>query len=290
MYLSFFLILLAAATIGLTWLFLQGANIPVLNPKGWVGMQQRDLIYTSTLLMLIVVIPALVMTGLFAWKYRQSNKKAKYTPDWDNDIVSEVIWWGLPCVIIAVLSVIVWTSSHQLDPFKPLDSKVKPLRIQAVALQWKWFFIYPEQGIATVNYIQFPEQTPIDFEITADAPMNSFWIPQLGGQIYAMSGMKTQLHLIANEVGVFRGCSANLSGTGFSGMTFTAEASSEGAFQNWVERARRSPVQMNLDEYNRLVVPSKYNPVATYVLGTEDLFDQIVMKFEMPMEGMGAER
>lgn len=284
------IVFLVVASIGFTWWFLRGANVPVLNPKGWVGMQQRDLIYTSTLLMLIVVIPAIVMTGLFAWKYRQSNKKANYAPNWDNSVAAEVVWWGLPCIIIAILSVIVYTSSHRLDPFKPLVSNVKPLRIQAVALQWKWLFIYPEQGIATVNFVQFPEKTPIDFEITADAPMNSFWIPQLGGQIYAMSGMKTQLHLIADEPGVYRGSSANLSGTGFSGMTFTAEATSDEAFQNWVERARRSSNLMNLEEYNRLAQPSQYNQVAIYTLGTDDLFNRIVMKYEMPMAEMETEQ
>lgn len=184
------------------------------------------------------------------------------------------------------MGILVWKSSHELDPFKPLESNRKPVRVQVVALQWKWLFIYPEQNIATVNFLQFPEQTPINFEITADAPMNSFWIPELGGQIYAMPGMKTKLHLIANEEGNFRGSSANLSGRGFAGMTFIAKASSQLEFEDWVESIRESSNFLNLREYNRLAEPSENNPVASYVLQKKDLYDWIVKKYMVPMTEM----
>ena len=164
--------------------------------------------------------------------------KAKHAPDWEHNYIAEYCWWGVPIVIIVILAVTTWKSSHDLNPFKPIESEKKPLAIQVVALHWKWLFIYPEQGIATVNFVQFPEKTPINFEITSDAPMNSFWIPQLGGQIYAMPAMRSKLHLIANEIGSFRGVSANISGKGFAGMTFTAKSSSEEDFDAWVQSGK----------------------------------------------------
>lgn len=262
-------------------LYVYASDSAVLNPKGWVALQQRNLLFTATLLMLVVVVPVIIMTFVFAWKYRANNPKAKYTPDWDYSLLAESIWWGFPFIIIIVLSVITWKSTHELDPFKPIDTAVKPMRIQVVALQWKWLFIYPEQNIAAVNFVQFPENIPINFEITADAPMNSFWIPQLGGQIYAMPGMKTKLHLIANEAGNFRGSSANLSGKGFAGMTFVAKASSQEEFDAWVQAAKQSSNDLTLSEYHQLAEPSENNPVALYVLKDESLFEGIVMKYMM---------
>ena len=259
-----------------------GINIAVLDPKGMIALKQRNLFITITLIMLIVVIPVFVLTWVISWKYREGNK-AKYTPDWDKHLLSESIWWGLPCAIVLAMGILVWKSSHELDPFKPLDSSKSPIRVQVIALQWKWLFIYPEQKIATVNFLQFPEKTPISFEITADAPMNSFWIPELGGQIYAMPGMKTKLHLIADETGSFRGSSANLSGRGFAGMRFIAKASSQADFYHWVESIRESADFLNLSEYNRLSEPSENDPVTYYALQKEDLYDWVVMKYMMPM-------
>lgn len=208
-------------------LLLGGCDMTLFNPKGQVGMDERTLIITATLLMLIVVIPVIVMTLAFAWKYRASNTQAEYKPDWHHSNRIEAVVWLVPCVIIAILGWITWESTHKLDPYRPLDSEVKPVTIQAVSLDWKWLFIYPEQGIATVNEIAFPKDTPVNFQITSDSVMNSFFIPQLGSQIYSMAGMMTKLHLIANEEGVFDGISANYSGGGFSGMRFKAIATSE---------------------------------------------------------------
>lgn len=274
-----FLILGAAFA---SYYYIKNNNIAVLEPKGMIAHKQSELILTSSLLMLIVVVPVLLLAWFFAWKYRENNQKARHAPDWEHNTIAEVCWWGIPMVIIGVLAVITWRSSHDLNPFTPIESDKKPVTIQVVALQWKWLFIYPEQGVATINYIQIPEKTPINFEITADAPMNSFWIPQLGGQIYAMPAMRTKLHLIADEVGTFKGVSSNISGTGFAGMTFLANATTDTDFAKWVAISQASPKHMTMDEYNGLVKPSENNPVATYQLSQSDLFDQILMKYMAP--------
>lgn len=262
------------------WLIvmIEAKDFVVLRPKGLIGVKQRDLIIIAISLMCLVVLPAVMMTLIFAWKFREGNKKAKYTPNWDHSHVAESIWWGVPFAIIIVLCVITWKSTHELDPYRPIEHDADPMKIQVVALQWKWLFIYPEQNIAVVNFVQFPEQVPLVFEITSDAPMNSFWIPQLGGQIYAMPGMKTKLHLLANEAGTFRGSSSNLSGTGFAGMTFKAKATSQEEFDQWVKSVKQSPHDLEQDSYDQLALPSEYNPVVSYVLKDEGLFERIVMK------------
>jgi cytochrome o ubiquinol oxidase subunit 2 len=263
--------------------FLRTHHLAVLTPKGLIATQERHLMITATLLMLIVVIPVFVMTAAIAWRYREGNKNAKYTPDWDHHFGAEFTWWAIPSVIIAILAVITWQSSHQLDPFKPLAGSTKPLNVQVVALQWKWLFIYPDQHIATVNYLQLPEATPINFEITADAPMNSFWIPQLGGQIYAMAGMSTQMHLIADQTGTFEGVSANLSGRGFAGMKFQAKATTMADFNTWVDSVKKSQNKLDLTAYNHLAAPSVNNPRLSFSQPDEDLYDGIMMKYMMPM-------
>lgn len=273
---------LAGSLLLLGWLFYliydHSDSIAMLNPKGLIALKERDLIFTAFILMLLVVIPVFVLTIYVITKYRAGNKDAEYTPEWDNSHLLEVIWWGFPFLIIFFLSVLTWTSSHELDPFKPLDSEVKPLRIQVVAMRWKWLFIYPEQNIASVNFFQFPEKTPINFEITSDAPMNSFWIPQIGGQIYAMPGMKTKLHLIADHAGDYNGASANISGTGFSGMTFVARASTPEEFEKWVDSVRQTGAAFGKEQYQEFAKPSSYNPVETFKLANNELFDWVVMK------------
>jgi len=279
-----FFVLLVLAAIALSGLYIGNHDIAVLNPKGEIGIKEKDLIVTSSLLMLIVVIPVFIMMSFFAWRYREGNEKAVHAPDWEHNYIAEYCWWGIPLILIGILAVITWKSSHELNPFNPIKSDVKPLKIQVVALQWKWLFIYPEQGIASINFIQFPEKTPIDFEITSDAPMNSFWIPQLGGQIYAMPAMRTKLSLIANEIGSFRGVSANISGEGFAGMTFIAQSSSSSDFDKWVQSVKLSNKGLSGDGYRQLVEPSANNPVSGYVLEQPDLFDQIIMKYMLPAQ------
>lgn len=265
-------------------LYPYGIESEVLDPKGLIALKERDLMYISTLLMLIVVIPVFILTFAICWRYRATNKSSEYDPNWNHDTLAEAIWWGFPFLIIAILSVVTWKSSHELDPYKSLQTSVKPVKIQVVALQWKWLFIYPEHNIASLNFFQFPEQTPLEFAITADAPMNSFWIPQLGGQIYAMPGMNSQLHLIASETGEFRGSSANLSGEGFAGMHFIAKSSTHADFNQWVESAQSSPNVLDKETYKKLVLPSENNPPGVYVLKDTGLYQQIIMRYMMPPE------
>jgi len=276
-----FITLFCLAAVALTALYISMNTIDVLEPKGMIGEKEADLIITCSLLMLIVVVPVLLLTWIFAWKYREGHSN-KHEPDWEHNYIAEYCWWGIPIVIVIILAVITWRSTHELNPFKPIENGKKPVAIQVVALDWKWLFIYPEQGIATVNFVQFPEKTPINFAITSDAPMNSFWIPQLGGQIYAMPAMRSKLHLIANETGRFKGVSANISGRGFAGMRFIAEASTDAEFDAWVGKVKASGKHLNLETYNQLASPSEYHPVEYFILDKNDLFDQVLMKYMSP--------
>jgi len=254
-------------------------GVDVLDPRGMIGKKERDLFYIALSLMMIVVIPVCILAALFTKRYRDGNKKAKYTPDWDHSKLAEVVWWGVPICIIAVLSLFIWYSSHELNPFRPIESNKKPLTVQVVALDWKWLFLYPEEGVAAVNFMQFPVNTPVAFEITADAPMNSFWIPQLGGQIYAMPAKRSALHLIADREGEYRGVSSNINGKGFAGMTFTAKADGEEAFAAWVREIEATAPPLTFEEYEKLAEPSEYNPPAFYTLPDSGLFEKIINKY-----------
>lgn len=262
------------------WEFRQ--YISVLFPVGIIGLEQRNLLYLIQALMLLVIIPVYVLTFVFSWKYRADNPKAKYEPDLVDSTVAEYIWWGLPAIMTLFIAIVTWIKTFELDPFKPLVSDKKEMTVQAVALQWKWLFIYPEEKIASLNFLQIPAKTPIHFEITADAPMNSLWIPHLGGQIYAMPKMKTQLNLIADLPGDYPGSSANISGVGFAGMHFITRASSEEDFQDWVAAAKQSSRILNAEEFERLVTPSENDAPEIYVLEDESLFQQIIMKYMHP--------
>lgn len=276
-------ITVAIALICLSVAYVKKLYIPVLEPSGFIAEKEKNLILTSSILMLIVVVPVLLMTVFFAWRYRESNTKAKHTPDWEHNAIAEYFWWGVPFVIILCLAVITWKSSYELSPFKPLASDKKPLKIQAVALQWKWLFFYPEQNIATVNFIKFPQNTPLDFEITADAPMNSFWIPALGGQIYAMPSMRSSLRLIAQKTGTFRGLSANISGTGFAKMSFEATSLSDDDFSSWIDEASNA-TGFGWGDYNILSQPQTPGEKALYRLSEGTLFEGILMKYMMPQQ------
>jgi cytochrome o ubiquinol oxidase subunit 2 len=222
---------------------------------------------------------------LFSVRYRESNKKhVSYTPDWDSSRKIETLWWLFPTILIAILSVITWRSTEKLTPSRPIASSNPTMLIQVVALDWKWLFLYPDQHIATVNSVTIPKNTPVDFVITADAPMNSFWIPQLGGQIYAMAGMTTQLNLLASQTGNFRGLSANISGDGFSSMDFMAHAKTQQSFDAWVRSAQQNQTDLTMASYNHLVKPSEH--VAPFQFGsfTPGLFDTVIMKYMAPTE------
>ena len=256
--------------------------IKVLFPSGSIAVKERNLLLIIQGIMLLVMIPVYILTFVFSWKYRASNPEGTYDPDLVDNVIAEIIWWGLPLILVTFVGVLTYYKTHELDPYKPIESDKKPIIVQAVALQWKWLFIYPEEKIAGINFLQLPKDTPIHFEITSDAPMNSLWIPDLGGQIYAMPGMKTELHLIANETGDFRGSSANLSGEGFSGMHFITRASTEEEYLKWVDSVKQSSNELGAEEYNQLAAPSKNNPAKTYRLTDDTLFNQIINKYLHP--------
>lgn len=263
-------------------IYLQHTSIPVLEPRGIIAYKERRLIFFALLLSLIVVIPVFTLLFVFAWRYREGNTKAKYSPNLAGNRPAEALWWFIPTVLITILSIVTWNATHALDPYKPLVSSVRPIDVQVVALDWKWLFIYPEQNIASVNLVKFPENTPVNFEITADAPMNSFWIPQLGGQIYAMPGMSTQLHLMASSDGTFNGSSANISGDGFAGMSFVAQSSSAAQFNDWVQSVKQSSQSLSQQAYSKLSSPSEYNPISYYSSAANNLYNTIILKYMVP--------
>lgn len=277
-------VFVAVVIIGAFVFVTQGRDIPVLQPQGVIAEQQLQLILITTGLGVFVVIPVFILLFAVAWKYREGNTKAKYEPEFDGSVKLEALWWGIPCLIILVLAIITAISTHALDPYKPLESDKKPVEVQVVSLQWKWLFIYPESGVATVNYLNIPEDTPINFSITSDAPMNSFWIPALGGQVYSMTGMTTKLHLKANEVGTYMGNSANLSGDGFSGMYFKANSLTSEDFEKWVKESKNSPDFLTGLSYDELRKASKNNPEKTYGLVEDGLFTSVIMRY-MSSEG-----
>ncbi len=264
-------------------LFLTACQYDLLDPKGRIAADEKQILLISVVLMLLVVIPVILLAFGFAWRYR-ADSGAKYRPNWQHNTLLEIIWWSIPCLIIAVLGTITWISSHRLDPYKPLQvENKKALTIQAIALEWKWLFIYPEQNIASVNYLQVPVGVPLHFVITSEGPMNALQVPQLGGQIYAMAGMKTQLHLIADAPGDYRGLSANFSGNGFSDMKFILSARSQKEFERWVKKVKHAPQKLTYRNYERLSRPTVLHGVKTYSSTNKTLFETVVMKAMMPM-------
>ena len=267
-------------------LLLTGCNLVVMQPSGDVAMQQRDLILISTVLMLLIIIPVMALTVFFAWKYRQSNKDAEYDPEWHHSTKLEVIIWSAPLLIIIALGALTWVSTHKLDPYRPLDridaqrpiaADVKPLTVEVVSLNWKWLFIYPEQGIATVNELAAPVDVPINFKITSDSIMNSFYIPALAGQIYSMAGMETKLHAVINKEGVYKGFSANYSGDGFSDMHFKFHGLSQADFDQWVAKVKADgATELGRSEYLDLAKPSTAVPVEYYNSVDPELYHAIL--------------
>lgn len=256
--------------------------VAVLEPRGIIAQQQRDLFVGVSMLSLAVIIPVFIMTFYIAFTYREGNQNAKYTPEFDRSLVAESVWWGIPLSLIIILSIIIWSSSHALDPFKPIASNKDPVHIQVVALQWRWLFLYPDQKLATLNYVHLPEDRPIEFTLTADAPMNSFWIPELGGQVYAMPGMSTKLHLLANEPGVYKGSSANLSGKGFAGMRFKAQVVSEQEYIDWAKSMQQEEKTLDYARYSQLAKPTTESKTASFRLADAALYDTIIAKYMAP--------
>ena len=266
-------------------ILLRDVHFDILQPAGNIAKQQRDLIVFTLGLMGIIVIPIFIMLGWFGWKYRAGNDKRSkhdYKPEWHENTTLELLWWGIPIAVISILAVIAWNTSHSLDPYKQIESDKAAIKVQVVALQWKWLFIYPQLGVATVNKLPIPEKTPIHFTISADAPMSAFWVPTLGSQIYAMNGMSTQLNLIADRTGEFTGVSSNINGKGYADMKFTVYSKTEKDFNEWVKSAQNSANMLDRTMYERLAQPGVTNE-ATYMLTDASLYDTIVNKY---MHGM----
>ncbi|AXA90713.1 ubiquinol oxidase subunit II [Massilia sp. YMA4] len=266
-------------------LWLAGCNTVVLNPSGDIAAQQAHLVVISTFLMLLIVVPVIFLTLLFAWRYRKNNTAAKYDPDWDHSTKLELVIWGVPLLLIIVLGAITWISTHLLDPYRPLqrlDEKrpipagVTPMTVEVVALDWKWLFIYPEQGIATVNELVTPVDRPIKFKMTASTVMNAFYIPAMAGMIYTMPAMETQLNAVMNKAGTYDGFSSNYSGAGFSHMRFKYHAMPQGDFDAWVAKTKAGGGELTRTDYLQLAKPSEKDPVRRYAAVDPTLYSAIV--------------
>ena len=277
---------LARATLLLSPLaLLAGCDWVLLAPEGDVARQQSNLMITATILMLLIVVPVIVMTLWFAWRFRESNPDADYRPEWDHSTQIELYVWAAPLLIIIAIGAMTWISTHVLDPFAPLsrispDQPIaadhEPLEIQAIALRWKWLFIYPEHNIAVVNEVAAPVDQPIRFYITSPEMMNSLYIPSLAGMVYGMPGMQTQIQAVMNAPGSYYGVSGNYSGEGYSHMRFDFLGLSDGDFQQWVDKAKNTGDALSFDAYRDLAEPSVAVPVRRYADVAPELYHRIL--------------
>lgn len=256
-----------------------GNDITLFNPKGLIAGEQARLMITIVAIFLGVAVPALFLLYFFAWKYRESNTQVKRTSRSKRHL-SGFSLWIIPCSVLLLMASIMIPATHRLDPHKAISASNQPITIQVVALQWKWLFIYPEQNIASVNFVQLPVDTPVQFNLTADeAPMNSFWIPHLGGQLYAMTGHSNQLNLMGDTVGDYPGQAAEINGEGFSHMRFTARISSQQDFNGWVKRVQSSSNPLTDNTYQQLLKPSEKNQSVLYSSTPKDLYDTVLAKY-----------
>lgn len=272
----------------LAWLLpipaLAGCEAVVLSPSGDIAARQAELLVQSTLLMLIIIVPVMALTVWFAWRYRAANREASYRPDWDHSTKLELVIWAIPLLIIICLGALTWVGTHLLDPYRPLDrisadqpvGDRQPLQVQVVAMDWKWLFIYPEQGVATVNQMAAPVDRPVQFTLTSTSVMNAFYIPAMAGMIYAMPGMQTTLHGVFNEAGEYQGLASNYSGAGFSGMRFRAQALDEAGFDAWIAQAAASGETLDRARYLELEEPSENVPPMAFAEVDPQLFSRVV--------------
>src|SRR5919199_360238 len=267
-----------------SWL-LAGCNMVVMDPAGDVAVQQRNLIIASTALMLLVIVPVIALTFLFAWRYRASNPEGTYDPDFHHSTQLEVVIWTIPLLIIIALGAMTWISTHTLDPYRPLGrlapgkpvpADAKPLEVQVVALDWKWLFIYPELGVAAVNEMAAPVDQPVSFKLTSSSVWNTFYVPALAGMIYTMPGMETQLQAVINKEGDYWGQSAHYSGSGFSRMTFRFHGLSHEGFEQWVARVKAGGEGLDRGASLRREQPREAEPVRHYSSVENGLFGAIL--------------
>lgn len=302
-------LLLALMVVGVAVVGLAGCSelrLGMLNPKGLIAYEERKLFFDTLALMLIVVLPVIIMSFAFAYHYQVSHRVRDYKPNWSHSYFLEALWWGIPCAIILVLAILTWKKTYELDPYHKIagQGNEKPLLVQVIALPWKWLFIYPEENIATVNYLVVPTGRQVEYWITADnVPMSAFFVPQLGSQIYAMVGMRTRLHLISNQPGVYEGLNTQYNGNGFSDMHFPVHVVDSIAMQKWVDGVKQSTKQLNDASYSELLNPSEGNRPQFFAGIPQDLFNNVIMtymhtfgtthprsahnKFDLEAEGQG---
>src|SRR4051812_21822543 len=252
---------------------LSGCTEGILDPKGPVAAAELQILLNSLGIMLAIVIPTILATLGVAYWFRSSNTRARYLPDFAYSGRLEMLVWSIPAMTVLLVGGVAWVGSHDLDPRKPLASTVKPVSVQVVSLDWKWLFIYPDQGIASVNQLTIPVGTPVSFELTSSGVMNSFFVPQLGGQIYTMAGMATRLHLQADHPGTYRGLSAQYSGEGFADMRFAVDAVPAEKFAQWVDATRNAGPVLDAKAYAELAKPSAAVVPLTYRAVVPDLFN-----------------
>src|SRR3954469_17881372 len=261
-------VLIGAATLG-------GCSDGVLDPKGPIALAERQILFNALGIMLAIVIPVILATLGVAFWFRASNERARYRPNFAYSGRLEMLVWSIPAMTVFLVGGVAWVGSHELNPRKPIESAVKPLRVQVASLDWKWLFIYPDEGVASVNYLMIPVGTPVSFELTSSGVMNSFFVPQLGSQIYTMAGMVTRLHLQADQPGSYRGMSAQYSGEGFADIIFNVEAVAPDKFAEWVDATRNVGVELNAATYAELAKPSSSVAPFTYRAVAPGLFDRI---------------
>jgi len=264
---------LAAGLLVLT----SGCNRGILDPVGPVAHAEKQILINSTAIMLAIIIPTMIATVAFAWWFRRGNKKATYRPDWEYSGAIEMVVWAIPALTIMLLGGITWIASHDLEPSKPLKSDVPALNVEVVSLDWKWLFIYPDQGVATVNQLVVPAGTPVSFKLTSATVWNSFFVPQMGSMIYTMPRMTTRLNLQADRQGTFDGLSAHFSGDGFPGMQFKVQSLPPDQFAMWAQGARGQGATLDSRSYAELAKPSSYVKPMTYGGVQPGLFEAIVM-------------
>ena len=259
---------------------LQGKNIAILNSKGVVASQQRSLLLYALSVVLAVAVPTVVLLYFTAWRYRESHRTATYRSEAQSGRLFNAAIWAIPSCMVLLLAMTLIPATKRLQPNKALAAEAKPITIEVIAMRWKWLFIYPEQNIATVNFVEVPKNVPVKFYLTADeAPMSSFWVPNLSGQLYAMTGHVNQLNVMGTELGDFRGRSAEINGEGFAGMQFTARVTNAQDFSTWVDATKASAGILDRANYKKLVAPSQNNPATNYYPVDNTLYASTVMKY-----------
>jgi cytochrome o ubiquinol oxidase subunit 2 len=254
----------------------------ILMPAGPIAAANRTILMNALAIMLMIVVPTIIATLVFAWWFRAGNERARFRPEFVYSGRIELIVWSIPILVILFLGGVIWVGSHELDPYRPISSQVQPLEVQVVSLDWKWLFIYPSEGIASVNELVIPAGMPVHFTLTSASVMNAFFVPRLGSMIYTMNGMATQLHLQADQPGVYYGQSSMFSGDGFSDMHFFVRALPGAEYKNWANRARSQPVALDMAAYARLAKPSTSGPHLVFGRVQPGLFDAVVRQNMTP--------